>query len=154
MILVNAALYQPLRHITDLPLYGLQIQQRRQRVLRAPAPLNVRLRLMLIAPVRILHGRRFALLSIPAEPLASPIVAVPLFRHPCFWQFRCFGNSPPPPRYPLTRIPKGLCDVSQIGAAYPDRRLSFTPQNRPHGRCPGHNWTSTKYRYPAEATLL
>lgn len=50
IILVNPILYQRLCHITNRPLHGLQVHQRRQRVLLAPAPLSVRLLLMFVAP--------------------------------------------------------------------------------------------------------
>jgi len=74
-------LYECLRHIPNLPLYRLQVHQGWQRKLRAPAPLNVRLLLMLVASVCILHRRCLALLSILAEPLAPPIVAIPFFNY-------------------------------------------------------------------------
>jgi hypothetical protein len=90
VILVNAVCQQRLRHIPNLPLYRFQVRQRRQRVLRAPAPLNVRLLLMLVASVRILHRRCFALLSIPAELLAPPIVAISFFNN---LALQCFAPT-------------------------------------------------------------
>jgi hypothetical protein len=95
VILVNPILYQCLRHIPNLPLYRFQVHQRRQHVLRASASLNVRLLLMLVASVRILHRRRFALLPIPAEPLAPPIVAIPLFNDLALQRFASISTASP-----------------------------------------------------------
>src|SRR5579871_4228911 len=78
IILVDSVFDQCLRHLSNLPLYGLQINQRRQRKLLAPEPLDIRLLLMLVTARRTFHRRGLALLPIPAEPLAPPIVSVPL----------------------------------------------------------------------------
>src|SRR5579864_358820 len=81
IILVDSVFDQCLRHLPNLPLDGLQINQRRQRKLLAPAPLDIRLLLMFVASVQALHRRGLALLPIPAEPLAPPIVSTPLLNY-------------------------------------------------------------------------
>jgi hypothetical protein len=87
IILVDAVLQQCLRHLPDRSLHDLQINQWRQRKLLAPAPLAVRLLLMLVASVRALYRGGLALLPIPAEPLAPPIIAIPLLNYLAWQRF-------------------------------------------------------------------
>jgi hypothetical protein len=50
---------------------------------------------MLVAPIRILHRRGFALLPIPAEPLAPPIVTVPLLNDLALQCFALISTTSP-----------------------------------------------------------
>jgi hypothetical protein len=93
IILVNPVFQQRLHYIPNLPLYGFQIHQRRQRKLLSATALNIRLLLMLVAPVRALQRRGLALLPIPAEPLAPPIVAMPFLNDLALQRFAPFSTA-------------------------------------------------------------
>lgn len=105
---VNPAVNQCLRHDSNRHLYALKIRQQVCHLALRPAlPAHLRYRFcqhrpprtlsahrgrqlpcMRIANVRAFLRRGFALLSIPAEHLAPPVIGVPRLRN-SFWRWLC-----------------------------------------------------------------